>query len=294
MISAKAGLVNYVDGQTNVRLHEQVLEGAPIETQAQGHVEVLLTPGSFLRLGNDSIAVLDSVELDRVAIRLLEGTALIEVGEVDKHTPIRVTSGNLRAMISKRGIYRFSGNTASVIDGKLEIVDQHKTVKKGYQITSNPDSYVANTFINTSNDDLDRWSQSRSAALANANALAYNDRAAGTYSTLGYYPYWDVYGGRSSWIYSSLLGGFTFIPLHGYRSYYGYSFVPAPVFAARPGFATRPGTPVGGPVRSGSTAGSNTSVSRPRPGGGGFHAPAGGHSPGLRPGGARSGGHGHR
>src|SRR5207248_11283138 len=117
-----------------------------LETQAQGHVEVLLTPGSFLRLGNDSKAVLDSVELSRVAIRLVEGTAVIEVGEIDKHTPIRVTSGNLRAIISKRGIYRFSGNTASVIDGKLEIVDQHKGVKKGYQITSNPDGHVANSF----------------------------------------------------------------------------------------------------------------------------------------------------
>jgi hypothetical protein len=136
MISAKAGLVNYVDGQANVHLREQVIEGAPIETQAPGHVEVLLTPGSFLRLGNDSIAVLDSVELDRVAIRLLEGTALIEVGEIDKHTPIRITSGNLRAMISKRGIYRFSGNTASVIDGKLEIVDTWRILSSTHQTTN--------------------------------------------------------------------------------------------------------------------------------------------------------------
>ena len=32
MVSAKAGLVNYVDGQVNVRLHEQITAGAPIET----------------------------------------------------------------------------------------------------------------------------------------------------------------------------------------------------------------------------------------------------------------------
>ena len=47
MISAKAGLVNYIDGQANVRLHEQVPVGTPIETGPRSHVELLLNPGSF-------------------------------------------------------------------------------------------------------------------------------------------------------------------------------------------------------------------------------------------------------
>src|SRR2546426_5506817 len=125
MISAKAGLVNYVDGPANVQLHEQVMEGRPIETQAQGHVELLLTPGSFLRVGNNSKVVLDSVELDHVAVRVLDGTALVEVAEIEKHAPIKVTTGALETVIVSRGVYRFSGGIASVVDGKLRIVDAH-------------------------------------------------------------------------------------------------------------------------------------------------------------------------
>ena len=292
MISAKAGLVNYVDGQANVHLHEQVSEGIPIET-AQGHAELLLTPGSFLRVGADSRVMLDSVELDHVAVRLVSGTALIEVAEIGKHDPIKVTTGNLSALIVSRGIYRFSDKTAAVVVGKLNVVGSRKTVKNGHQITSMPDGYIASAFVETPNDDLNNWSQNRSAALANANAMAYKDQSVavnsiGAGSSLSYYPYWDIYANRSSWIYSTLLGGFTFIPRGGYRSYYGYNFVPVSSFAALPVFAIQPGRPFGSPVRPGNAG---VSISRPRPGGGVVHGPIGGHGPGMRAGG---GGHGHR
>src|SRR5204862_7975357 len=84
MISAKAGLVNYIDGQTNVHLHEQVAEGNSIETQAHSHVELLLTPGAFLRIGNSSKVVLDSVELSNAVVRMIDGSALIVVTPIEK------------------------------------------------------------------------------------------------------------------------------------------------------------------------------------------------------------------
>jgi hypothetical protein len=300
MISAKAGLVNFVDGQANVHLHEQVMAGVPIETGPQGHAELLLTPGSFLRVGNSSKVTLDSVELNHVAVRLVDGTALVEVSEIDKDVPIRVTTGTLKTVIASRGVYRFSGNTASVIDGKLRIVGTHRSVKKGHQITSTGDDYVASAFVTAPNDDLDRWSANRSAALANANAMAYQDRSASTYSSVGYYPYGNIYSNRSSWIYSSLLGGFTFLPVRGYRSCYGYSFIPVSAFAALPAFT---GRPFGVPSRSTASSASSRpaapagSTSRPRPVGGGVggvHRPGGGFGGGFGSHGlgGRAGGHG--
>jgi hypothetical protein len=284
MISAKAGLVNYVDGQANVHLHEQVVQGAPIETGAQGHAELLLTPGSFLRVGNNSKVILDSVELNKIGVRIVGGTAIIEVAEIDKHSPIGVTTGNLRGLIVSRGVYRFSDEVISVVDGKFRIADRHRTIKTGHQITSTPDGYTANTLITPPNDDLDSWSRNRASVLANANAMAYKDPSAGSYSSQSYYPYGSIYSNNSSWLYSSLLGGFTFLPRGGYRSYYGYTFIPVSAFATRPAFT---GRPFGVPARPVSP---NASPSRPRPiggGGGGVHRPAGGH--GL---GGRAGGHG--
>src|SRR2546428_13572228 len=96
MVSAKAGLVNYVDGQVNVRLHEQITAGTPIETGLQSHVELLLNPGSFLRIGEDSQAGLDSGELSKIAVRIGKGAALIEPSVINNKIPIRVTTGNFR------------------------------------------------------------------------------------------------------------------------------------------------------------------------------------------------------
>src|ERR1051326_8125729 len=280
MISAKAGFVNYVEGQTNVQLHQQVTAGATVDTGTQGHAELLLTPGSFLRVGSDSKVIFDSVELNRIAIHLISGNALVEVTEIDKHASIRVTAGSLPTIIASRGMYRFSPGAVSVIEGKIRIAGAHKSATKGHQITSTADGYTASTFVTTSNDDLDDWSRNRSAALANANAMAYKDSSTLTLSSVSYYPYSGIYSNRSSWLYSSLLGGFTFIPRAGYRSYYGYTFVPVSSFAGP--FAGRPfGVPTR-PVSSGGT------TSRPRPIGGsvgGVHRPAGGPGTG-RPGGA--------
>jgi FecR protein len=158
MVSAKAGLVNYVDGQTNVRVHEQIMAGAPIETGPQSHVELLLNPGSFLRIGENSTVVLDSVDLSRIAVRIVQGTALIEAGDIDKQIPIRITSGQLQALIVSAGTYRFSDGTALVLDGKLRTADNSTTIKKGHQITAGADGYIVSNVIGRPDGELDLWS----------------------------------------------------------------------------------------------------------------------------------------
>ena len=44
IVSAKAGLVNFVDGQANVHLHEHIPAGKEFETSPTGNVELLLNP----------------------------------------------------------------------------------------------------------------------------------------------------------------------------------------------------------------------------------------------------------
>jgi FecR protein len=123
IVSAKAAWVNYVDVQVSVQMHEQVAVDMPIETGPRSHAELLLSPGSFLRVGEQSSVVFDSIELTNIAVRVLKGAAIIEVAEADKHTTIHVATGNLRTVIVSPGLYRFSGDTAIVMDGKLRTVD---------------------------------------------------------------------------------------------------------------------------------------------------------------------------
>ena len=109
VVSVKAGLVNHVQGTANVAEMEMARPGRPISTAANGYVEVLLTPGSFLRIGENSAVVLDGVDLESVSLHLVQGPAVIEVIDINKNHPIRVTTGKLTTDIVAAGIYKFSG-----------------------------------------------------------------------------------------------------------------------------------------------------------------------------------------
>ena len=166
IVSAKAGWVNYVDGQVSVQMHQQVAVDMLIETGPRSHAELLLGPGSLLRVGEQSSVVFDSIDLTNIAVRVLKGAAIIEVADVDKHTPIHVATGKLRTVIVSPGLYRFFGDTAIVMDGKLRTVDPTTIIKKGKQVTAAGDSYIENRTELAFADDLDGWSARRTASLA--------------------------------------------------------------------------------------------------------------------------------
>ena len=178
MISTKAGLVNYVEGQANVFVHEQAPTGTPIQTGPQSHAEILLNPGSFLRLGQNTTVVLDSVELTDIELHVVAGTVLIESVALDKQTPIRVNTGNLRTLVLSPGVYVFSGDTASVLNGRLRTADSSIIVKKGHEVTAVGDRYEKSP-LNPITDfaELEQWSQQRSLVLAQANAAVAGNRA---------------------------------------------------------------------------------------------------------------------
>ena len=174
IISAKAGLVNAVDGPANVQVHQQLQAGAPIETAPRGMVEVLLNPQTFLRLGENSEAVLDSVDLTNIAVRVQAGSAIIDSSSIEKDSPIRVTDGSLTVLITSPGLYEFSVNTASVVQGELRTEDSTRTVTKGWQITARGDQDVSYEEAKIDPSEpvtaLQQWNQDRSQQIASADA----------------------------------------------------------------------------------------------------------------------------
>jgi hypothetical protein len=127
IISAKAGLVNAVEGDANVRVNQQVNAGAPIRTEATGRVEVMLNPGSFLRLGENSEVVLDSVDLTDIQVRIVSGLAIIESTAVDKASPIHVTNGDQTESIASPGVYKFTENGSTDEARALEQWSQQRS-----------------------------------------------------------------------------------------------------------------------------------------------------------------------
>jgi hypothetical protein len=51
LVSTKAGLVNYVQGPTSVKPATVVQQGQIVQSGQSGAVEILLNPGSYLRMG---------------------------------------------------------------------------------------------------------------------------------------------------------------------------------------------------------------------------------------------------
>jgi hypothetical protein len=182
IISAKAGLVNAVEGIANVRLQEQVPPGALIQTAPRGRVEILLNPGSFLRLDENSEAVLESVDLTNIAIRIFAGSAIVESSSVEKDSPIRVTNGSLSVLIVAPGLYRFSENTAFVLDGELRTEDSAHSIKNGWQIkaSGDKDSSYDEARIDSAEQvtSLEELSQQRSQQIASSNSLSSETNSA--------------------------------------------------------------------------------------------------------------------
>jgi hypothetical protein len=262
VVSVKAGLVNHVQGNANVAEMEMARVNRPIKTGTDGYVEVLLRPGSFLRLGEDSEAIIDDAELANVKLTVTRGPAVIEVVEISSDFPITVTTGNLTTKIVSSGIYRFADGTATVLQGKLKTADLKLTYEKGWQLFFQ-DNYRARKAAKIQVTSLDVYSQARSEEIARAN-YSLASSLAGPSS----------YGIYDLWLYSQQFGMYTFIPRGGFRSPYGHQYygVGTRRTVHQPGnngtTSTTPGNSTPGP--SGGNGNSNTGGG----GGGTASAPA--------------------
>jgi hypothetical protein len=215
VIATKAGLVNAVQGMVNVKTTQMVPAGSPIRTGPNGFVEVLLTPGSFLRLGPNSEATLEQVELTGVTVSVTAGTTIIEAVEVNN--PIRVKTGNLTMEVADPGIYKFADGQATVIEGKLQTADAKASYKKGWQVSYNA-TYRGRKVSDTAATELDTFSQKRSELMARANANLVASSLAPELRMTG------LRLGSPFWLYYPSFGASVYLPLRSYRSPYGYRF----------------------------------------------------------------------
>ncbi len=215
VISMKAGLVNHVQGGVNIEATQNLVAGAPVKTGPDGFAEILLNPGSYLRLGENSEAVLDSIELRNIAVRIVSGAAVIEAVGFDKRFPMKVTSGTLAVEIIKDGIYTFSDGKVTIVEGVLRAVDNQKAVfKKGRQVSKNG-GYSALKVKKGDLTPVETWSRDRSKLIAVVNGnIARSLR--GTSSSVAV-P-WD------GWVWVPGFGGYTFMPGDAFRSPYGYQY----------------------------------------------------------------------
>ena len=89
--TARPGTLNYVEGQATLNGQPlaakssgvELAQGQTLETR-NGKVEVLLTPGVFLRVGDNSAVTMVSPGLEQTEVQVDRGTAEIEVDQLFK------------------------------------------------------------------------------------------------------------------------------------------------------------------------------------------------------------------
>jgi hypothetical protein len=214
IVSTKAGLVNYVKGASTVKTATTVAPGKIVATGAGGAVELLLNPGSYLRMGENTEVIFDKVELYDIAVRILQGSALIESNGFTKELPLAVTTGELKMQIIKDGIYLFADGKVIVVEGKIRDVNNGIVYSKGYQI-SDDQGYRAQK-VKTFTTALEQWSQQRDALIAQANLSVAR--------SLNRTPGVPVGSFQDVWLWYPAFGSFIYMPGYRYRSPYGYAY----------------------------------------------------------------------
>ena len=261
--TASPGTINYVEGQATLNGQAlaakssgaELAQGQTVETQ-NGKVEILLTPGVFLRVGDNSAVTMVSPNLAKTEVRLDRGTAEVEVDQIFKENELLVDQGSAQTKLLKTGLYEFDADAGDVrvFDGEAAVSpgpDANTWVKvKAHHVLSardtshHPQKFDADDYAQ--NDSLYSWSKLRADYLGQANQeLA--ERYAGQQ---GFYPGW--FWNPGLYAYTWLPGDGLFWSPFGYGFYspyyiYGGGFI-YPHYTIRRGYVHVPyhGGPTGG------------------------------------------------
>ena len=88
-----------------------------------GKAEVLLTPGVFLRLGDNSAVTMVSPDLTKTEVQLDRGVAEVEVDQLYKQNDLLIDQGPSQTVLLKDGLYEFDAatNQVRVFDGLASV-----------------------------------------------------------------------------------------------------------------------------------------------------------------------------
>ena len=293
VISAHAGMIHYVEGDVTIdgtTVHPKFAEFPDVKNDqvlatGEGRAEVLLTPGVFLRLAENSSVRMISNALTDTRIEVVSGSVLVEAGELLPDNAVTFEMRGTRLAIPKRGVYRIdaAASRVSIFDGQAVITagTGKITAKKGQQVAITDGNLSAQKFDVKSTDAFYRWNARRAGYIAAANLTSARVAANSDYRS--------SFGGRSgAWNWNPWFGMYTYMPASGvYWSPFGPAFYSPGMIstlyihprdfagygggrgAAAPPVSAPPSFPVGPPMMSG-----------PRGGGG---MPGGGFSGGGAP-----------
>jgi hypothetical protein len=225
---ASPGTINYVEGSALLDgtalnrndVGRAFLQPGEVLSTEKGNAEVLLTPGVFLRLDDNSAVKMISPDLTNTQVEVDQGRAAVEVDQIFPQNNLEITDGGVNTRLVKPGFYEFNAGqpTAMVFAGQAEVNEgdgKWKEIKNHHEVRLVANAELKSTSFDTNNaqDEFYHWSSLRSQYLAEAN-----NQIAGEYAgAAGFVP---------GWYWNPYMWDYTFIGLGPYWSPFGFGFFP--------------------------------------------------------------------
>jgi len=233
VVSVHSGVLHFSEGQVFINdvPVEQKLgtfptlkEGSTLRTQ-EGRAELLLTPGVFLRMDENSSIRMVSTALKDTRVDFLEGSVIVDSLEATADDSVLITFKDNRIRFPQKGVYRldseppllqaYNGEAEVTHEGKPSLVDPSHLFFFSLGLTTQK-------FGEGADDDFSRWSKDRSdfisadnrAAAQSAGDPADPDAADALTRDPGLYlgspsdggtPDYDALNGGTFWPYNSLM-----------------------------------------------------------------------------------------
>jgi FecR protein len=271
-IAAKAGVVNYIEGRPQVffgnegkvaETRGQVKVGDSIKTGAQDRLEILLNPGSYLRLGFNSELLVVDTAFDSMKFELTRGSAIVESATFNRKVhALRLATPAGDVVFEKAGLYRLEVQPSAVYlaihEGKAKWMKEGvevATLKSGRRFVlavPTPVGEVQFAKLDKKDaDELDHWSRRRAEFLVAANSRLSPWLMTSLSDRYGY-------NQRGGWMFNPWFGCYTFVPFDGtFGSPYGFRygmFLPVRIYRSAPSYGWDGPSNAGGYGRSSAPA----------------------------------------
>ncbi len=246
VISARAGGVSLVSGTVRVRRaalakteilakSDELNDRDQVATAENGKAEILLNPGSFLRLAENTDLEFTDTALESLRLKLNRGSALLEASTVgDEGADISVSTPNAKIRLEKSGIYRINAGEqqTEVLVWKGAATVGADLIKAGRKIVIfGGNATVAKFDKHESRDAFDIWSKDRAKELAKLNDRLERRTLANAFT--GFNSEFNSsnngfrsFGSSGYWVLNRLTGAYCFVPFGNnyWGSPYGYGY----------------------------------------------------------------------
>jgi hypothetical protein len=242
VISARAGGINAVTGRASVHLKggadwqqlsvtDDLEAGDVVRTETGGRVEMLLNPGSYLRIGENSEFELVNNSLDNLEVKLVRGIAIVEAtGADDSDLMINISTPHTKLAIVRYGLYRLNvvpedATELIVRKGRVMLSDSQK-IKSGYKVVFSASALTVAKLQGDEKKDRDEiahWSKERAEVLVKANRRISDRMLSSAFSSFRDSDW--MFGSRRSfgfWYFHPNSRCYTFVPFsYRWSSPYG-------------------------------------------------------------------------